>query len=352
MDHGSESRTVLITGGCGFIGSNLVRHLLSLAPASRVVNLDLLTYAGKVASLADLPPEQRARYTFVKGDICDGACVAAVFEKYHPEMVLHLAAESHVDRSITGPEAFVSTNLLGTQVLLSAARHAWTDRRGKRFHHVSTDEVFGSLGEHGRFNEASPYNPSSPYAASKAGADHLVRAYHHTYGLPVSISNASNNYGPWQFPEKLIPLLITHALTGRPLPIYGAGKNIRDWLHVEDHCAGIWAVATQGRVGETYNVGGGVELTNLAIAQKICALIDELGLGVPSMTGSPGTGGTERLIQFVADRPGHDFRYALDCGKIHREIGWRPIRSFDAGLRSTVEWYAANRAWWEPLVKA
>lgn len=338
-----QPKTILVTGGFGFIGSNLVRFLLAQKSAPRVVNLDCLTYAGNPASLADLPADQRNRYTFVQGDICDAAKVAEVFGQHQPDTILHLAAESHVDRSITGPDLFVTTNILGTQVLLNAAQRFWADRRGKRFHHISTDEVYGSLGATGRFTEQSPYNPSSPYAASKAGSDHLVRAAHRTHGLPVTISCASNNYGPRQFPEKLIPLLITRAITGQPLPIYGQGTNVRDWLHVEDHCAGIWAVVQRGRIGETYNIGGDAEQQNLQIARQILALVSEL---TPS-----GSGPAPSPIEFVADRPGHDFRYALDCGKIRREIGWRPARNFDEGLRATVQWYADNRAWWEPLVK-
>ncbi|MGH7144805.1 MAG: dTDP-glucose 4,6-dehydratase [Planctomycetota bacterium] len=343
-DLGFRPQRIFITGGCGFIGSNLVRFLLAQDAALQVTNFDLLTYAGNPANLADLPLDAKARYRFIQGDLRDAGALQTALTQARPEAVIHLAAESHVDRSIGGPEAFVTTNVLGTQHLLEALRALWTDRRGKRFQHVSTDEVYGSLGPTGRFTEHSPYNPSSPYAATKAAADHLVRAYHHTYGLPVVLTNASNNYGPRQFPEKLIPLLITRGLTGGALPIYGEGKNVRDWLHVDDHCAALWAVLTRGGVGETYNIGGGCELPNIEIAQLIAELIDASGWNTP--VGAK----TADRIEFVADRPGHDFRYALDCGKIHRELAWHPQFDFRAGLTATVAWYAAHRTWWEPLV--
>lgn len=344
MEAGFQPQVVLLTGGCGFIGANLVRWLLENDPVVRIVNLDLLTYAGHPANLADLPAAHSTRYTFVYGDICDRAVVAELFARHPFDTVLHLAAESHVDRSIEDPGDFITTNVLGTQVLLEAAHRAWADRRGKRFHHVSTDEVYGSLGVEGRFTEDSPYRPSSPYAASKAAADHLVRSYQRTYGLPVSISNSSNNYGPRQYPEKLIPLLITRAFAGQPLPIYGQGANVRDWIHVADHCSAIDCILRRGAVGETYNIGGGCEWTNLAIARKLAILVDEMGLGAtPAQK-------TADLIRFVADRPGHDFRYAVDSGKLRRQLDWRPQHDFESGLRATVQWYADHRDWWQPLL--
>jgi dTDP-glucose 4,6-dehydratase len=331
--------TFLVTGGAGFIGSNLVRYLLAHTE-ERIVVVDKLTYAGSLLSLKE--PLDNDRFVFIKADIGDSAAVQRVFEDYGPGAVFNLAAETHVDRSIDSAHPFIATNIVGTFVLLEAARDhvrrlpaATRDRF--RFLHVSTDEVFGTLGENGLFSEDTPYAPNSPYAASKASADHLVRAYGHTYGLPVLTTNCSNNYGPFQFPEKLIPLMILNALDGRPLPIYGDGANVRDWLHVEDHCAGLLLVAERGRVGETYNVGAGNERTNLEIVDRICNAVDELRPGSDS----------QRLKTFVPDRPGHDRRYAIDATKITRELGWRPRRSFDEGLSDTVRWYMEHRDWCE-----
>lgn len=336
--------TYLLTGGAGFIGSNLVRHLLDARLDAHVVNLDKLTYAGNPATLADLSCHPRHR--FVHGDIADAALLADLFAKHRPTAVLHLAAESHVDRSIDGPEAFLQTNVFGTFRLLEAARAYWNglpaDERGAfRFLHVSTDEVYGSLGPADpAFAETTPYAPNSPYSASKAGSDHLVRAWHHTYGLPTLTTNCSNNYGPFQFPEKLIPLMILNALDGKPLPVYGDGGNVRDWLFVGDHCAAIARVLAAGRVGETYNVGGRHEQTNLQIVETLCATLDRL---------APRPGGSlyRELVTFVKDRPGHDRRYAIDARKIEAELGWRPAETFGSGLEKTVRWYLDHRAWCE-----
>jgi dTDP-glucose 4,6-dehydratase len=334
-------RNVLCTGGAGFIGSNLVRDLLRRDPELRVVNLDALTYAGSLENLRELPAP--GRHTFIEGSICDAALVASIFKDHDIDTVVHLAAESHVDRSIRGPAAFIETNIAGTFTLLEAVRAAWP--RGaassirRRFHHVSTDEVFGSL-EPGSpaASETSAYDPSSPYSASKAASDHLVRAYARTYGLPVTITNCTNNYGPHQFPEKLIPLMILNALRGKPLPVYGDGEQVRDWLHVEDHCAAICRVLEDGRVGETYNVGGQNQPTNLSIVRRICALLDERFPGSASVPHA-------RLITFVADRPGHDRRYALDTSKIVRELGWAPRHDLDRGLGQTIDWYLEHTGW-------
>ena len=340
--------TILVTGGAGFIGSAVVRRLIRETEAA-VVNLDNLSYAGNLANVAAVTDSPR--HHFVRADIRDAAAVARVFAEFGPTAVLHLAAESHVDRSIDGPRAFIETNVVGTYNLLQAALEHWrglsagagagrSEGEGERFRflHVSTDEVYGSLGPEGYFTETTPYQPNSPYSASKAGSDHLVRAWHHTYGLPVLVTNCSNNYGPYQFPEKLIPVLILKALAGEPLPIYGAGDNVRDWLFVEDHAAALCLALAQGRPGETYNIGGRSERTNIEIARAVCALLDEL---VPDSPNRP----HQRLISFVEDRPGHDKRYAVDCEKIERELGWRPSVTFEAGLRRTVEWYLANRNW-------
>ncbi|HYD99295.1 MAG TPA: dTDP-glucose 4,6-dehydratase [Alphaproteobacteria bacterium] len=337
-------RTVLVTGGCGFIGSAVVRHLIAETGAA-VVNVDKLTYAANpanVASVADDP-----RYRFERADIRDAAALARIFAEHRPDAVMHLAAESHVDRSIDGPMAFVETNVVGTAALLQAAAAHWRGlpegrRADFRFHHVSTDEVYGSLGPTGLFTEETPYRPNSPYSASKAASDHLARAWHHTYGLPVVTSNCSNNYGPRHFPEKLIPLVLLNALEGRPLPVYGDGLQVRDWLYVEDHARALWAVLTRGRPGEVYNVGGHNEQTNLSVVEGICDLLDELAGPRPE-------GPRRGLIRFVADRPGHDRRYAIDASKIARELGWAPRETFASGLRRTVEWYLANEAWWRPL---
>lgn len=331
---------ILVTGGAGFIGSNFVLDWLATSDEP-VVNLDALTYAGNLANLASLAGD--ARHIFVRDDICDRALVDRLLANYRPRAIVHFAAESHVDRSIHGPGEFVRTNVQGTFTLLEAARAYWTAldepaRTAFRFLHVSTDEVYGSLGpDDPPFTETTPYAPNSPYAASKAASDHLVRAWHHTYGLPVLTTNCSNNYGPYQFPEKLIPLVIANALGGRPLPVYGDGLNVRDWLYVGDHCAGVRTVLEKGRQGETYNIGGWNERTNIEIVRRICALLDELR---PDPAGS-----YERLITFVKDRPGHDRRYAIDARKIERELGWRPAETFESGLRKTVRWYLDNQAW-------
>lgn len=331
--------TILVTGGAGFIGGCFVRQVCRQA-GRRVVNLDKLTYAGNLDSLADVAAE---RHEFVQGDICDYELVAALLAEHRPSAVIHFAAESHVDRSIDGPLAFVQTNVMGTASLLEAVRRYWNalpfpGKDAFRFHHVSTDEVFGSLGETGFFTETTPYAPRSPYSASKAGSDHLVRAYHETYGLPTLITNCSNNYGPYQFPEKLIPLVTLNAAEGRELPVYGDGKNVRDWLFVEDHVDALLTVLNRGRIGETYNIGGDSERTNIEIVRSICDLVDELQ---PSANGRS----AHELIRFVKDRPGHDHRYAIDFSKMESELGWRPRMSFADGLRCTVEWYLNQREW-------
>ena len=335
-------RCVMVTGGAGFIGCNLVRHLLTTHTDLRVVVLDALTYAGNPANLAGLAEAYVGRYRFVEGNICDEALVAQMFAEEPLDTVIHLAAESHVDRSIDDPLAFVRTNVLGTAVLLHAARLAWKNRpasgdRSVRFHHVSTDEVFGSLGSTGLFHEETAYDPSSPYSASKAGSDHLVRAWGRTFGLPVTITNCSNNYGPYHFPEKLIPLVIMNALAGKPLPIYGKGVNVRDWLYVEDHARAIDHVVRAGAPGETYCVGGNNEWTNIDIVRLVCRTLD-------SHQPDP-HGNYERLITFVPDRPGHDLRYAINASRIARELGWNPIETFESGISKTVQWYLANMDW-------
>ena len=331
---------ILVTGGRGFIGSAVIRHLIDQTDHS-VINLDKLTYAsteGSVASVAD-----NDRYCFVQADICDGERLNEIFAEHAPDAVMHLAAESHVDRSIDGPGDFVFTNLVGTFRMLEAARIADV----QRFHHVSTDEVYGSLGmDDPAFSETTPYDPRSPYSASKAGSDHLVRAWGETYDLPVVVTNCSNNYGPFQFPEKLIPLVTIRALAGEPLPVYGKGENIRDWLHVADHASALVTVLERGRPGETYNVGGNEERTNLEVVQGLCDLVDE-------HSGQASTGESRRsLIEFVTDRPGHDLRYAINQSKIADELGWHPTMDFEAGLSATVKWYLDNEWWWRPLVKA
>ena len=332
-------RCILVTGGAGFIGSNFIRHLLgNSAFDGKIVNLDALTYAGNRENLADIEAAHGSgRYTFVQADICDRSAVQSVFEDHAPDAVVHYAAESHVDRSVVGPEAFVRTNVLGTFTLLDVARRAWDGQAGTVFHHVSTDEVFGSLGESGFFTEETRYDPRSPYSASKAGSDHLVMSYHHTYGLPVTLSNCSNNYGPYQFPEKLIPLMILNMLEGKPLPVYGDGRNVRDWLYVADHSTAVWKIMTEGRVGETYNIGGRNEWHNIRLVHGLCA-------AVARATGKS-TAELETLITFVKDRPGHDRRYAIDCSKIEKELGWRPSVTFEQGLELTVKWYLENPAW-------
>ncbi len=332
--------TILVTGGAGFIGSNFVLAWMK-AGGGGVVNLDLLTYAGNAANLASV--EADPRYEFVQGDICNAELVGSLLHKHRPRAIVHFAAESHVDRSIVSPEAFIRTNVMGTFTLLEQARgyRAELDEAGRaafRFLHVSTDEVYGTLGpDDPAFSETTPYAPNSPYAASKAGSDHLARAYFHTYGLPVVTTNCSNNYGPFQFPEKLIPLMILNALEGKPLPVYGDGKNVRDWLFVEDHCAAIRRVLESGRAGETYNIGGNSERANIDVVTAICDLVDEM---------RPGPGRSRRsLITYVADRPGHDRRYAIDARKITRELGWTPAAQFETGLRKTVRWYLENNDW-------
>ncbi|MGP9552093.1 dTDP-glucose 4,6-dehydratase [Halomonas sp. AOP42-D1-22] len=380
-----NTKTFLITGGAGFIGSAVVRELIQNS-AHRVVNVDKLTYAGNLESLASV--EGNERYTFVQADICDAHAMQQLFKQHQPDVVMHLAAESHVDRSIDGPAEFIQTNVVGTAVLLEAARGYWNSLEGERrdafrFHHISTDEVYGDLGEskivnseskrassdhspltthHSLFTEETPYAPSSPYSASKASSDHLVRAWQRTYGLPTLITNCSNNYGPYHFPEKLIPLMILNALAGKPLPVYGNGQQIRDWLYVEDHARALIKVATEGQVGETYNIGGHNEKTNLEVVEAICKILDEL---VPIKTDedtqdlSPTTHHSrltthhspfttyKQLITFVTDRPGHDVRYAIDASKMERELGWVPQETFETGLRKTVQWYLTNETWWK-----
>lgn len=334
-------RVVLVTGGAGFIGANFVRYLLEADPQVRVINLDALTYAGSLSSLAGVAERFGDRYRFVHADICDESRVGEVFAREPIDTVVHFAAESHVDRSITGPRAFLETNITGTYVLLQQALVAWRARGVFRFHHVSTDEVYGSLGAEGFFTEDTPYHPNSPYSASKAASDHLVRAWHHTYGLPATISNCSNNYGPYQFPEKLIPLMVTRALAGQPLPVYGTGQNVRDWLYVEDHCRAIERILRDGSVGRTYNVGGLNEWANLDIVYLLCDLLD---------TKRPRPSGRYReLISFVTDRPGHDLRYAIDATRLRSELGWEPRYTFEDGLSRTIDWYLDNQAWLESI---
>lgn len=332
---------LMVTGGCGFIGTNFIYHLLQKPGfQGRIINLDKLTYAGNPENLNGLEEHYPGRYVFQKVDICDADAVEAVFSEYQIDTICHFAAESHVDRSIKNPENFIYSNIIGTFNLLEIARAC--GGRFQLFHHISTDEVYGSLGSEGLFTEETPYRPNSPYSASKAASDHLVRAYHKTYGLPTTISNCSNNYGPYQFPEKLIPLMIMNALEGKPLPVYGDGKNVRDWLYVEDHCEAIWAIMLAGNRGETYNVGGNSEMHNIAIVEMLCDMLDEM---IPP----PGGRSRRDLITFVTDRPGHDRRYAIDFSKINRSIGWRPKESFETGLRKTIQWYLNHRRWSERI---
>jgi dTDP-glucose 4,6-dehydratase len=333
---------VLVTGGAGFIGSALVRHLV-LEKQYEVLNVDALTYAGCMASLR--PVENQPNHRFLQANICDGRAMREAIGAFRPERIMHLAAESHVDRSITGAADFIQTNVVGTFTLLEAARDYWSALDGEakdgfRFLHVSTDEVYGSLGEDGLFSEETPYDPSSPYSASKASSDHLATAWQRTYGLPVVVSNCSNNYGPYHFPEKLIPLTILNALAGERLPVYGKGENVRDWLYVEDHARALDLIADRGSVGETYNVGGSNERRNIDVVRRICAVLDEL---------SPANRPREELIEFVADRPGHDARYAIDASKLEKELGWRAQETFDTGIEKTVQWYLENDWWWRPL---
>ncbi len=331
---------VLITGGAGFIGSNFIRTLLAKEPQVRVFNLDALTYSGSLENLHNLPDE--SRYQFVKGDICDATLVDQVLRENHIDTIVHFAAESHVDRSILSPWQFIQTNIVGTFTLVEAARKIWSDSDGLssggyRFHHISTDEVFGALKpDEPAWTEEIPYAPNSPYAASKASSDHVVRSYGHTYGLPFTLTNCSNNYGPFQFPEKLIPLMILNAIEGKPLPVYGDGNQIRDWLHVQDHCEAIYLVLKNGKPGSSYNIGGGTQPTNLSIVHKICDVLDEL---------RPAKSSRRNLIQFVKDRPGHDRRYAMDSTKIANELGWNPSHTLETGLHETVQWYLAHPEW-------
>ena len=340
--------TLLITGGAGFIGSALIRHLIQNTD-ERVVNLDKLTYAGNLQSLAAVA--SNPRYTFEQADICDRAALDRIFAEHRPDSVMHLAAESHVDRSIDSAGEFIQTNIVGTFTLLEAARAYWgslndAQKAAFRFHHISTDEVYGDLhGTSDLFTETTPYAPSSPYSASKASSDHLVRAWQRTYGLPTLITNCSNNYGPCHFPEKLIPHIILNALSGKPLPVYGDGSQIRDWLYVEDHARALYQVVTQGKVGETYNIGGHNEKTNLEVVRTVCALLEELAPEKPA-----GVAKYENLITFVKDRPGHDARYAIDAAKIARDLGWQPQETFDSGIRKTVAWYLENRDWWQNVL--
>lgn len=345
---------ILVTGGAGFIGSAVIRHILTQTEHS-VINVDKLTYAGNTESIPD--SLQTTRYVFEQVDICDASELDRVFRQYQPDAIMHLAAESHVDRSIDGPNEFIQTNLVGTYILLEETRKYWLSLSGDkkenfRFHHISTDEVYGDLphpdhteGELPLFHEKTPYAPSSPYSASKAGSDHLVRAWHRTYGLPTLVTNCSNNYGPYHFPEKLIPHMILNALSGESLPVYGDGSQIRDWLYVEDHARALFKVVTEGKVGETYNIGGHNEKRNIEVVLTLCELLEEMAPNKPA-----GINAYKDLITYVQDRPGHDFRYAIDAGKIARELGWEPEETFESGMRKTVQWYLDNQDWWQRVL--
>ncbi|HSC74696.1 MAG TPA: dTDP-glucose 4,6-dehydratase [Pseudomonadales bacterium] len=338
---------ILVTGGAGFIGSAVIRHIISHT-TDTVINVDKLTYAGNLESLTDVA--QSERYYFRQVDICDGAALDSVFAEFTPDVVMHLAAESHVDRSIDGPAAFIETNIVGTYTLLESARKYWLalaaeKKSAFRFHHISTDEVYGALGPTGLFTEETSYSPNSPYSASKASSDHLVRAWHETYGLPTLVTNCSNNYGPYHFPEKLIPLMILNALSGKPLPVYGKGNQIRDWLYVDDHARALYLVAKEGVVNETYNIGGHNEKQNIEVVHVICDLLEELRPQKPA-----GIARYRDLITHVADRPGHDVRYAIDASKIQRELGWVPAETFESGIRKTVQWYLDNQNWWQHVL--
>ena len=334
-------KKILVTGGCGFIGSNYIHQVFEKGRDIHLVNLDKMTYAGNIHNLNGIPD---TFHTFVEGHICDADLVKSLFEKYQFDAVVHFAAESHVDRSIEGPAEFIQTNVVGTLNLLEQSRlfYQHSNSDNFRFLHVSTDEVYGSLGEHGKFQETTPYDPSSPYSASKAGSDHLVRAWNRTFGLPILITNCSNNYGSYQFPEKLIPLMIINCLHGKPLPVYGKGENVRDWLYVRDHCEAIHSVLTTGTVGETYNIGGNNEIKNIEVVTTICSLLDEIS---PKEDGSQ----YSDLITYVRDRPGHDFRYAINANKINSELGWSPQESFETGIRKTIQWYLDNESWWRSI---
>ena len=338
---------ILVTGGSGFIGSNFIHYLINNTDYKRIINLDKLTYAGNNDNLINI--QQNIRYKFIKGDICDRQCIKKIFQDYSPNKIVHFAAESHVDRSIDGPKDFINTNIVGTSILLEESLSYYNklkklSKSSFKFHHISTDEVFGSLGEKGFFVEDSPYDPSSPYSASKASSDHLVRAWHRTFGLPVTISNCSNNYGPYQFPEKLIPLIIINCLSNKSLPVYGKGENIRDWLYVEDHCKAINLILQEGAIGDTYNIGGNNEISNINIVESICTILDKLK---PSNSGKS----YKQLISFVKDRPGHDFRYAINTTKIKKDLNWEPKETFDSGLTKTIKWYLENENWWKKIQK-
>ncbi|MDL1970224.1 MAG: dTDP-glucose 4,6-dehydratase [Candidatus Desulfofervidaceae bacterium] len=339
-------KNILITGGCGFIGSNFIRYLFAQPNFhGKVINLDELTYAGNLENLIDIANQYEGnRYFFIKGNICNFDLVKQIFQDYEVDTVVHFAAESHVDRSILGPADFIQTNINGTFTLLEAARVTWTEEKknGCLFYHISTDEVYGSLGQTGFFSEDTPYRPNSPYSASKAASDHLVRAYYKTYGLPVIISNCTNNYGPYQFPEKLIPLTILNAFEGKPIPVYGKGENIRDWIYVEDHCEAVWLLLQKGKIGEQYNIGGANERRNIDVVRLICNLLDEI-------VGPLSSGPRENLITFVKDRPGHDFRYAMNIAKIKSTLGWRPKTEFKLGLTKTIDWYLNHKDWVERI---
>ena len=334
-------KKILVTGGCGFIGSNYIHQVHKKGEDTHIVNLDKMTYAGNAHNLEGIP---NSFHTFVEGDICDAGLLKSLFDEHRFDAVVHFAAESHVDRSIDGPAEFIQTNVVGTMNLLEQSRSFFNESNHKnfRFLHVSTDEVYGSLGDDGKFIETTPYDPSSPYSASKASSDHLVRAWHRTFGLPTLITNCSNNYGSYQFPEKLIPLMIINCLHGKPLPIYGKGENVRDWLYVRDHCEAIHTVLTHGRIGETYNIGGNNEIMNIDVVKTICNLLDII---LPKADGTP----YEDLITYVTDRPGHDFRYAIDASKIEKELGWIPEESFETGIRKTIQWYLDNSTWWKSI---
>lgn len=342
-DSAHQPRVILVTGGAGFIGVNFIRHLLASDTGVRIINLDALTYAGNLASLDGVSERYGERYQFVHANLLEETRLAQIFAEEPIDTVVHFAAESHVDRSITGPRAFLDTNVTGTFVLLQQALVAWRAQGRFRFHHVSTDEVYGSLGPNGYFTEETPYSPNSPYSASKAAADHLVRAWAHTYGLPVTISNCSNNYGPFQFPEKLIPLTISNAIAEKPLPVYGAGLNVRDWLYVEDHCRAVELIMRQGQPGRTYNIGGWNEQTNINVVRHICDVLDRK---------RPRAKGTYRdLITFVTDRPGHDLRYAIDATRLEKELGWRPQETFETGLEKTIDWYLEQQTWLKAIAQ-